>query len=642
MANAIFRDHIPEWEVNVSVKRNDIVGTFTLSQLWSQHLALFKSPVSLPSRLFSIKVLPQHSVIDHYSRRTQINTDQKSQASFKRPFKMTDTNQSIDQLVAALDGLDLKVVNLQRLEDQLKAEGGELPVFDVSSRHAGPGSRSHEINISSPVTDLLPPNKTVFLPQPKLMPYREKPLVGKYGTRLDRLLYNVRYSTDSKVSDTPKPRALPDLGMFEYVEALKTHPGVSKFEMVAFEHNDQIYHICRITTVLFAQSEKGVWRSLPETRTFTLDHKDWLSAVEHAQRGSFAAHLEHVEFRGCDTSYLIARHRLRAFSALFSEIEEEKLEEVWGEGWKGISKGALQKEHFLFSFSRPSTLDYLAKTSWKHGLSGVGILNRSIIASPKSKTKGETISVGLPCNHNNRVSRHILTDEAAALDYRCTECGERAISQSKQELIWLWKQTDDRRMRAYELKFFEGLRSKRPADLPSMLQVSSALVKKEMTESVKMTIPGPSVLYGRLHYQLESETAMLLSYFTSDDHCNEPSMQIVLEDDLTLRKWFAKALTLLKWQIGVEDDNTLEAALPPFFFENLYRWLSFTVLKLSSRYQYGNLDDEPEDGDYEPSESEEPSETGSEALSEEETDDENSSDDEDDAQGDDESAMDTD
>lgn len=111
---------------------------------------------------------------------------------------------------------------------------------------------------------------------------------------------------------------------------------------------------------------------------------------------------------------------------------------------------------------------------------------------------------------------------------------------------------------------------------------------------------------------------MVKSYFVSDEHCKTESMQIVLEDDVTLRTWIEKAHVLLKLALGVEDDDAVEAALPPFYFETLYRWLLFTILKLASRYQFGDLEDEQKDEDYEPSESEEKSETGSEAESDEE------------------------
>ena len=241
---------------------------------------------------------------------------------------MVNTNQSIDQLVAALDGMELGKFDLSELKQRIEAQEDDLPAFDVFSHHPGPGTRHHEINIGSPAPRLLPPGKRAFLPPPKQIRHREEPQIGKYGLRLDRLQYTVRTSTINQVRNTPVPHAISDLPMLEYIEQLQAHPGVSNFEMVAFEHDGHIHRRCCITTILFALSDDGVWRSSPEVRSYNFDHNGWLSLFRDVQVGTFASHVEHVEQRGCDTSYLIAQQKLRASDVKSNDRAESKMSKL--------------------------------------------------------------------------------------------------------------------------------------------------------------------------------------------------------------------------------------------------------------------------------------------------------------------------
>lgn len=534
---------------------------------------------------------------------------------------MADAHHSIEHLVAALDGMELGRFNLSELQERLEAQEDELPSFDIAFRDAGPGSRSHDINIESPATRLLPTGKRAFLPPPKQIRHREGPEIGEYGMRLDRLQYIVRTSTTTRVRNTPVPYAVPDLPMLEYIERLQTHPGVSNLEMVAFEHDGHIHRKCCIRTIVFAQSDDGVWRSAPEVRSFTFDHNEWSSTFKNVQAGTFASHVEHVENRGCDTSYLIAQQKLRTIDPKVTDKAEKKISKLWGAGlvsplsFRGRKRPVLPLMPGLSNLRRKDMkIDEDPKIP-----EAVRMFRSRIIVLLEREEDDETGFIELLCNHINPITLQAMSSEAIVLEYTCTICGHMVLGQeSKADLDWLWKQKEDREMRTQELKFFEDLSTKGPADLPSTFQVPSKLVKKGLIHSLKVVLPGPSILHGQNQGQPDWETSLVKGYFVSDGHCKAESMQIILKDDVTLRTWTEKAHALLKLELGFEDDDAVEAALPPFYFETLYRWFSFTILKLASRYQFGDLGDEQEDQDYEPSESEEQSETGSEAESDEE------------------------
>lgn len=542
---------------------------------------------------------------------------------------MASTIQSIDELVAALDGMELGKFNLSELQERLKAQEGELPSFDIAFCDTAPGSRSHEINIESPAIRLLPTGKRPFLPPPKQIRHREEPEIGEYGMRLDRLQYIVRTPTTTQVRNTPVPYAVPDLPMLEYIERLQTHPGVSNFQMVAFEHDGHIHRKYCITTILFAQSDHGVWRSAPEVRNFTFDHNEWSSTFKNVQAGTFASHVEHVENRGCDTSYLIAQQKLRTIDPKVTDKAEKKMSKLWGVelvsplSFRGRKRPVLPLMPGLSNLRRKD----MKKDEEIKIPEAVRMFRSRIVVLLERKEDDETGFIELLCNHINPITRQAMSSEAIVLEYTCTICGHKVLGQeSKADLDWLWKQKEDREMRTQELKFFEDLSTKGPADLPSTFQVPSKLVKKELIHSLSVVLPGPSLLHGQNQGQPDWETSLVKGYFVSDGHCKAESMQVVLEDDVTLGTWIEKAHALLKLALGVEDDDAVEAALPPFYFETLYRWFLFTILKLASRYQFGDLEDEQKDEDYEPSESEEQSETGSEAESDEEMEDDDDND----------------
>lgn len=434
---------------------------------------------------------------------------------------------------------------------------------DITKRSAGPKSRFHELHFEIPSLRLLPSGKGPILAPAQDMHLREKPVRNPLYE--ETLPFCTRFKTDQPVFASSIPNIPRDGDLAPIVDAIIKHPGVSSLEGVAFDRDGETFHKFFLTTIWFTGIDEHLG-ARPETehRTFMLSDAQWQEVIQNRAGYDWVDLLDHVETRACDSSWLLVLEKLN--------------------GW---NQKVAAKVDAKWPNAPPKTIHKLFENRIE-----VTTLPKAFAERGPGKSMDLMVQILLPCQHvasSFQSAVNQLTEEDM-IDFRCPDCGERVMEDSRERLLQAKKDREEK------AKLWE-----RDCDH----QVVLALVNQSGTFGVEPTqlldalteahewlsLPS-SVALDEIDPMASDESFVLLvelhdHFLNAGDEVN-----VRLDDDAAVSELLKAAVVVLRRFHGLNEQQDLEPVLPLYYERALRLWFGLAIARLALGWQGDKSEEE--------------------------------------------------